>query len=182
LKPNSVGCEAPNILPVQISIRKASVKDALGIAIVQAYTWQTSYTGLLPEAILQDKIEHIRTKEQLLKKNIETNGNFLVALIEETVVGFACYGASRNEQYENDGEIAALYVLKGFQRLGIGKKLLTACTEEFRKNGLSHFILNCLRGNLSLGFYTEMGGSPVGSRQDTLFGTPVTEDILRFAL
>jgi ribosomal protein S18 acetylase RimI-like enzyme len=36
------------------------------------------------------------------------------------------YGKSRDENYPNDGEIYAFYILQEYQNLGIGKKLFLA--------------------------------------------------------
>lgn len=81
-----------------------------------------------------------------------------------------------------DGEIDALYLLKGFQGTGLGRKLFETCADALWKEGFARLIVNCLEGNPSLGFYERMGGRAVGERSDTLRGHVICEKILRFEL
>lgn len=40
------------------------------------------------------------------------------------IVGFSNGGRRRNNEFEHDGELFAIYLLKDYQRIGLGKKLL----------------------------------------------------------
>ena len=164
-------------------VRKANVDDAVGIAIVQAYTWLTTYAGLLPDEVLQSRVESVPVRAQSYAEQIPKNDSYIVAECGGTVVGFAAYSAARNEDYPDDGEVQAIYVLKGFQRQGVGRQIFERCLFELREKGYSHVILNCLDGNPSLGFYQKMGGVIVGERMDALGGGHmITEKILRFEI
>jgi len=161
-------------------IRKAVPEDALGITIVNVYTWKTTYSGLMSDAAIDSRIAGLPEKAEQCRADIEQNDNFFVAAVGRTVIGFCCYGSSRNPAYPNSGEIYGLYSLKGYQGLGIGKALFSAGASALSAEGFSSMIINCLRGNPSLSFYQHMGGKIVSRREDDLYGMRITEDILYF--
>lgn len=165
---------------MEMVIRKAVPEDALGIAIVQGYSWLTTYAGLMPETALQERIQGIpqRAEQWAMTLSQETCG--YVAVVGQTVIGFAYYGPSLNANYAEDGEIYALYLLQPFQGSGTGKALFAACRMELGKQGFEHFIVNCLQENPAAGFYEKMGGVTVDTRQDELGSGIITEDIWRF--
>jgi ribosomal protein S18 acetylase RimI-like enzyme len=161
-------------------IRKAVPDDALGIAIVNVYTWKTTYTGLMPDDVIDSRIAELRARAEQLKADIEANDNFYAAVAGSTVVGFCIYGPSRNEAFGDAGEIFALYVLKGFQGTGVGRALFSAGAAALLASGRRGMIVNCLAGNPALAFYRHMGGRIVGRRADELAGARLVEEILFF--
>ena len=165
---------------MEVVIRKAVPEDALGIALVQGYTWLTTYAGLMPESVLQDRLQGIPQRAEQWKEELLQGKHGFVAAVGQTVIGFAYYGASLNENFAGDGEAYAIYLLQPFQGLGTGKALFTACRTELGKQGYHHFIVNCLQGNPAADFYEKMGGVTVGTRQDVLGDSMISEDIWRF--
>lgn len=163
-------------------IRKATPKDALGISIVNTYTWKTTYSGLIPDSLIDSRINLLRSKAEKLKAEIEQNDSCIVAVVEDTVIGFCIFGPSRNDDYKASGEIYGLYVLKGFQGENIGKRLFIAGRNVLTARGYSSIIVNCLKKNPSLGFYECMGGKIVGERQECINGQELSESILYFAI
>ncbi len=162
-------------------IRRAAPSDALAIALVQAYTWKTTYAGLLPEAVLDAMLDRVYQRAQRWKEDLEQSENCFAAELDGVVIGFASYGESRSPDVAC-GEIYGLYVLKPFQGQGVGKLLLAQCSYALRRLGCDSFLVNCLMGNPSLGFYEAMGGTVVGTRQDRIGETAIQEHILRFSL
>ncbi len=165
---------------MDFGIRKAVPKDALSIAIVSVYTCKTAYSGLIPDEILDKRIKNLPQNAERMKDWIETNDNFLVATVKDTIVAFCTYLPSRNEDYSGCGEIEALYCLEGYQGYGIGKVLFKKATEALSAMGFDAMILNCLRGNPALGFYEHMGGSIIGEREDISGNVTLVEDILYY--
>lgn len=165
------------------TVRKAVPEDALGIALVGAYTWKTTYAGLMPDALIEARIDNVANAAKRRREEIERGMGVFVAEEQGVVVGFCIYGKSWNEAYADAGEIAALYVLKPFQGTGIGKALFLAAKEKLAGDDHRSMIINCLVGNPSLGFYEAMGGVIVGQRQDEAQGGHIlTEDILLFQI
>lgn len=166
---------------IEVKIRDAVPSDAIGIAIVQAYTWLTTYAGLMPDGVLRARVEKVPSQAAYYEGQIPLGERYVVAEAGNAIVGFAVCEASRNEDYPTDGEIQAIYVLKGFQGKGIGRDLFARCIEKLRRAGFDHMILNCLDSNPSIGFYEKMGGYIAGERTDMLRGGHVIrEKILRF--
>lgn len=161
-----------------ITIRKATPEDALGISIVNVYTWKTTYSGLIQEDFIDSRIEKVTEIAERNKSEIEEKDNFIVATVDGVIVGFASYGESREEEFINAGEIYAIYVLSGFQGQGIGKEIFTVCIEELKKNRFDSVIINCLKGNNSLEFYKHMGAKIIGEREDEIKGILMIANIL----
>jgi len=163
-------------------IRKATPNDALGITIVNVYTWKTAYQGLLPDSVIDERIAALPARAEKTKETIAASGDCFIATVGGVVIGFCRYGACRNDTYPDDGEIYAIYVLKGYNGTGVGRALLSAAIDELRQRGCRAMVLNCLQGNPSRSFYEHMGGKVVGQRTDELLGVIMTEDILHFEL
>ena len=167
-----------------ITYRQAVLEDAAGIAAVQAYTWLTTYPGLVPQHVLDDLIDALPARAERMEASMERGDRIFIALDGRTVVGFASWvEKARSEAYPNDGEIMGLYVFKGYQGMGIGSRLFELCAEGVKASGRDSLIVNCLRGNSAAGFYRAMGGELVGLRTDTLRdGTVLEEYIFQFAI
>lgn len=152
----------------------------MGIAIVQVNTWLTTYTGLMPRETIDWRVNSLRQAAEKQGQAILDGKRFLVAECGSAVVGYAMYGPSRWEAFSRDGEICALYVLKGMQGLGIGKELFTRCAEELRREGYADLVVLCLEGSPSLEFYQAMGGKVTGRREEPVPGGRIAELILQF--
>lgn len=63
-----------------------------------------------------------------------------------------------DEEYNNCGEIFALYVLKEYKSNGYGKKLVEVATKELKEMGFDKMKIACLKGNPSNEFYKHIGG------------------------
>jgi len=165
-----------------VYIRPAVVSDAPEIEAVRLYTWKTTYLGLMPEKMLDQRIADIEKRTEITRQKIADGQPFFAAEYDGQIVGMAVCTPSRNPDYPGDGEIQAIYILKAFQGLGIGRKLFDFCCEYLRGCGHTEMIVNCLDGNPSAAFYEKMGGQVIGKRQDPLGDTVINEIIFRFAI
>lgn len=163
---------------MEFVIRKAVPEDALGIEIVRIYTWKTTYSGLMPDELIDMQVDNLAKKWQGRREGLKTNDNMFVAVVDHTIVGLSGYCPSRNPAYPESGEISGLYCLKGFQGYGIGKALFKAAAEALVKDGYQSMVINCLRGNPALEFYKHMGGSVVGEIKDERSYGVLIEDVL----
>lgn len=161
-------------------IRRAKPQDAMSMALVNVYTWRTTYSGLMPDELIQRRILNIVPAAKRMRQQLEKEDHHFVALVEDGVVGFCMISPSRNEKYPKAGEISALYVLQGVQGLGIGKALFEAAVQELKRQGYTTMTINCLRGNPTLGFYQHMGGKIVGEIKEIHQGAELVEDVLLF--
>ena len=163
-----------------MQIRKALPIDALGITIVNVYTWKTQYTGLLPDELIDLRIREIKKNSDSIKKRIENGTNYYVALEEDTIVGFCSFGKSREEEYKDYGEIYAIYNLEGFKGNGIGRSFFDIAIKYFKEQGFDKFIVKCLVNNPSEEFYKHMGGEIISKTQIEKCGFKIDENIFVF--
>jgi len=165
-------------------IRKANPDDALGINIVQAFVWKTTYRGLIPEDKIENKIIAIKDKYQKWKETIKmslidsSTSGYYVATIDNTIIGFITYFEAKDEEYAGYGEIGAFYILKSFQGLGIGKKLFLKAFEDLSKKGFKKVIIKCVKDNPSVEIYEHLGGKII----DTISKDGVNEVVLLYTL
>lgn len=168
-----------------IVIRKAVLSDARSIIEVTTYTWLTTYKGLMPDDLLENRLNTIdertkQMKESIEKKILENRNNTFVVEVDGKVVGSLGFGKSRNEDYVDSGEIYSIYVLKEYQGFGIGKKLFMTGIKTLIEQGYNSMILNVLVGNKTIHFYEKYGGEKVGSKIDNFAGVDLTENVMFF--
>lgn len=161
-------------------IRKAKEEDAKEIAYVNAYTWLTTYKGLMPDELLEERVKTIDDRVPKIINAIKTKDNFYVALDGNKVVGIMSYGKSRNQDYIDSGEIKSIYILKDYQGLGLGKSLFMTGIKELLNMGFNSMILNVLDGNDAILFYQKYGGKKVSEKIDDFGGTILKENVMYF--
>lgn len=161
-------------------IRKAKLEDAKDIAYVNTYTWLTTYKGLMPDELLEERVKTIDDRVPKIINAIKTKDNFYVALVDNKVVGIMSYGKSRNQEYMDAGEIKSIYILKDYQGLGLGKSLFMTGIKELLNMGFNSMILNVLEGNGAILFYQKYSGKKVSEKIDDFGGTILKENVMYF--
>lgn len=127
-------------------------EEILGKAYVHWKSWQEAYADLLPQEFLKNTY----TLERCQDWAVRYPQNILVALVDEKVVGFACYGSSSQEDLQEAGELYALYVLADYYDQGIGYQLIQAALEKLQSyETVSLWVLD---GNTrAIAFYEKIG-------------------------
>lgn len=153
-----------------MKIRKAELIDAGGIAKVHVDSWRTTYGNILSEWYLsQLSVEGRKNNWEWTFKNLNKEEVIYVGLDdEESIVGFACGGQSRDKDFEYDGELYAIYLLREYQGQGYGKKLFKAVVDSLQNNGYESMMVWVLQGNPAISFYTAMGGKLIGQKEITI--------------
>ncbi len=141
-------------------IRNITEKDLNDIATIQVTGWQSAYQDFIDNNYL--KSLNISERLEKLKTNYMYN-KFIVALIDNEVVGFARYILANNYQDINaDCELSALYVKPNLKNMGIGSALFNYVKEDMLKNNKEEMIGWCFKDNyLSRKFYEKMGGEVI---------------------
>lgn len=133
-------------------LRDLKPGDEEGKGYVHYASRHETYVGLMPQEYL-DKVTldyciHIaRTYPQ----------NTIVAIVDEKIVGFSCYmeEAENRASKKPSSEIMALYVLKEYQKQGIGYALLQAVLKRLTPKTVILFVLE---GNdRAIEFYQKAG-------------------------
>ncbi len=127
-------------------------EEILGKAYVHWKSWQEAYADLLPQEFLKNTY----TLERCQDWAVRYPQNILVALVDEKVIGFACYGTSSQEDLQEAGELYALYVLADYYDQGIGYRLIQAALEKLQS--YQTVTLWVLEGNArAIAFYEKVG-------------------------
>lgn len=146
--------------PPRFQVRPmASPQDREGRAFVHYQAWRETYPGLMPEEVLA-KHTLERCRESANSRRFSNSSDIFVALDRENgdrVIGFATLSHHARDfvSVEDAGEIVALYVLRDFHGLGLGKELLESCLARLPRPRVALFVL---KGNeKAIGFYQHMG-------------------------
>jgi len=131
-----------------MSIRRAELSDAKGIAAVHVAAWQVAYRGLLPDDVL-DRLSIDDSEKRWSERITKPWGHIFVAEQEAHIVGFVACGSSQDEDIDQKkvGEIYAIYVHPEQWRQGHGAALVGKAAQCLRADGLEEIILWVLRGN-----------------------------------
>ena len=144
-------------------------EELRGKAHVQWRSWHETYAGLVPASYLDNV-----TEEKCLSLALRFPDNLLAAMDGDGVIGFAGYGAYRDETLPDTGEIFALYVLRAYWGTGVGKQLMEEALRRLR--GYSAAALWVLRDNRrAVRFYGKCGFTPDGAEQTIDLGAPLCE-------
>lgn len=114
--------------------------------------WGETYRGLIPDEVLDGR--SLERWTEMAKVRPEGKR---IAYIEGEAAGIVALLPLSREfcTHRDSGEIVALYVLKKFQRQGVGKALLETALRELEAEKVTLFVL---KGNdNAVGFYKRMG-------------------------
>jgi GNAT superfamily N-acetyltransferase len=163
-----------------VTLRKANPDDSLEITRVNVTTWKTAYTGIVPEAMLDERIADLLPRAEKCRCNILEGGRYLVAVDSGTIIAFCYFGACRDGLYPGAGEIYALYVLADQQGRGVGAALFHTALHDLYTEGRTTVLVRCLRGNPALRFYERLGGRVIGQWEQEHAGYRLEGDELIF--
>lgn len=162
-----------------MTLRQATPSDALAIAQVQVDTWHTTYTGLVPQEMLDQLSVSKRTE---VWTDIISQGRTTTFVVEHNcaVVGFLNLGPTRDDDKdpEQTGEVLAIYIDKAHQGTGKGRELFAKAIEFFREEGFSTFSLWVLDSNQGArDFYERMNMRQDGCAKTELKGTVTLNEV-----
>jgi len=131
-----------------MSIRRAELSDAQGIAQVIVAAWRAAYRGLLPDEAL-DRLSVADYERRWSERIAEPWGPLFVAEQEDEIVGIVACGSSQDEDVDRErvGEIYVIYVHTEHWRQGVGTALLDQALDRLHRDGFGEAILWVLRGN-----------------------------------
>lgn len=146
-------------------IRRKTREDCAPVVHVATVAWNETYKGIVDDNYLNKLYE---TEEQrandIYNKFDEEDNHQLVLEVDNNIVGFVNVGDTDDTNYDNCGELHAIYILGKYKGKGFGKKLFEAGVEELKRMGYDKMIIGCLVGNPSNDFYKHMGGKLIKTR------------------
>ncbi|WP_235548879.1 GNAT family N-acetyltransferase [Paenibacillus sp. Soil522] len=141
--------------------------NAEGIAIAHIDSWRSTYKGIISDSVLSELSVEKRKNSWLWTFNNPNDDEkiYVAEDINGGIIGFANGGRSRNDEFKQDGELYAIYLMKDHQGLGIGKLLLNVIVNSLKVNNYSSIMLWVLNDNPSVGFYQALGGRVIGQKE-----------------
>ena len=136
----------------EVEIIAVNDKNAADCGRIIYEAWGETYRGLIPDKVLDGK-----SLEKCIERARHGCENYRLALIGGKPAGTV---VMLNEARDfctcpESGEIVALYVLKKYQRMGVGKALMTCALDDTDKDKVTLFVL---KGNVNaIAFYRYMG-------------------------
>jgi len=144
-------------------IREANQSDASGIAKVHVDCWRSTYAGIVPADFLADLSydESERFWREVLSDSNVLGFVYVAVNDVGQIVGYIAGGPEREGNSLYKGELYSIYILKEFQRQGIGRSLIAAASKNLLQSGLKSVMLWTLAVNPYRGFFETLGGQVV---------------------
>ena len=140
--------------------------------------WKQSYKGIVND----DFLNLINTEEYIvklvakLKKGIDDKSNKLFLLkVDDEPIGVLGIRKSIHPEYDDCGELGAIYLLDSVKGQSFGKVLFNKAVEELKAMGYTKMINGCLEGNPANSFYQHMGGKLIGNK---IFKVPNGQELI----
>ena len=159
-------------------IREAELKDANAIAQVHVDAWKTTYSAILPAAYIEKQTYAKRCdrwKKMLAASKAKTDRLIYVAEFEGEIIGFVDGGRARSSNPLYKGEIYALYILKAYQRQGLGRNLIRTMARQLSQSGLDSILVWVLADNPACKFYQSLGGQEIERQLVNFDGSKLQE-------
>jgi GNAT superfamily N-acetyltransferase len=143
------------------TFRVARAEDCLAVAEVNIRSWQESF----PDRALQADDLSIERRAAMFQRRFGANFYRMnVAEADGQVIGFVDVGAPRDTRWTCEAELYALYVLKPYQRHGVGQRLFELACEAVIDAGRHSMYLIALSDSPYRTFYERLGALHLASR------------------
>ena len=153
----------------KLILRPMTPEDADAKGYVHWKSWQETYPGLVDAGYLSRL--SVEKCQELARRWPD---NVTVAELDGKIVGFTGYGPCRDPGCESWGEVFSIYILREYQGMGIGRKLMDAALEKLAS--FDTIAIWVLQGNdHAFGFYQHYGFEFDGTTAPITIGTPNTE-------
>ena len=151
-------------------IRSAHPDDAGTIAKIHVDSWRAVYDGILPESYLL-RLNYGQMVQSVRTGLLSPVNIYLVADDPGCgPIGYICGGPERSGDHIYNGEIYELYIAPGFQRQGMGKRLLSALASRLQDQKFYAMMAWVLASNPNHKFYEKAGGLYLGVKTISFAG------------
>jgi GNAT superfamily N-acetyltransferase len=149
--------------PDAFKIREASAADIPAVTRLHVTTWNATYAPLLMKGPSYDVRE--RQWREAFARNEAGWFCFVVERPDGELVAFA--QGNRSDHPEFGGRLNKIYVLRDYQRMGIGRRLLGHVARRFRKLGINAMWLFGDARNPSSRVWSALGATKTDSDPGT---------------
>lgn len=145
----------------KIIYRKAVIEDCYDIAVLKGIVWNTTYQGIYPDEKLTG---YNVARNEVIFQNIVNNPDIelYVAVDTDKIVGFMTCGNPYRPFQDFQQEVGLLYILKEYQRQGIGGTFFNIARKQVAASGNRKFFLSVNSRNFAAQkFYQAMSGTVI---------------------
>lgn len=154
--------------------------DAPQLALAHVRSWQESYHGLLPGPYLAQMNPGLHARR--FRRALANPGAGEFVLAAEGRDGLVGYCAGRTRPADGFAEISTLYLIRAAQKIGLGRRLVSAAARVVKAQGANALGLWVLTENRAArGFYEHLGGVSGEQRPVSGWGGRFTETTYRWA-
>ena len=165
---------------MKFNIEKVEKKDCLALAKFITKTWNETYRGIVNDEFL-DRLKTTESERgsRFIDNFDEKNNMQYIIKNDSEIIGFSKLFKCSDEK---NIELQSLYVLKKYQKKGLGKKLIQKAFEEAKKLGYRQIIIGCLENNNANEFYKKMGCKFINKREFKLPNQTLYENVYEYKL
>ncbi len=166
-----------------VLFRLAAPTDAPALAYVRLETREETYRGIYPDAWI-DGFDLTASEERFRGMIADAEQRVYLIKIEDALAGYRCCGRPLEATMpEGSVCINMLYLLRAFQRRGIGIRAIERVRAYCRSLGADRFYNGCNMHNANaVRFYLAMGGRVVaehGGHENRALDQYVFEHLVR---
>lgn len=158
--------------------RKATIEDSTRIVEINIDSWKETYKNIFPNSFLLSLDEKIDNSIKKCMKNID---EYIVAVDDGVIVGFARFGANKKNYPDNFAEIYSIYLDSNYRFKKIGTGLISY-SFELLKSKYEYCIISTINSNSANEFYRKIGGKFDGTCEFMLDNLIYIENIYLFDL
>jgi ribosomal protein S18 acetylase RimI-like enzyme len=146
-----------------VTLRAATVADCIAAAEVNIRAWQQSFADRPPLVAGDASVER---RADLFRRRFDAPlyRMYVAEAQGQGVVGFVDVGPPREPGWHCDAELYAIYVLKPYQRTGVGSRLFELAWGAVLAAGLRSMYLIVLQDSPYRAFYERAGGRLLAQR------------------
>lgn len=143
---------------MQYIIRLANKCDCEELSKLKHTVWSETYRGIYSDEKI-DNYDYKKNEEKFLNILSNPKIKLYVVVDQDKIVGYMDCGMPIRQYKNYKQEIGLLYLLKEYQRKGIGKELFQLGVNIISQNGYDEFFISCNKyNNNAIEFYKKMGG------------------------
>jgi GNAT superfamily N-acetyltransferase len=148
---------------IPVTVRIATVDDAVAIARVRVESWRSTYKGMIPQAYLDSM--SVEASAALWDKALAAANHRTHTFVAEDpdgVVGFSSGVLLSEPKQGFVSELAAIYLRPAYQRNGLGTRLVGVVADALAAQGAANMIVWVIAANAQARkFYAALGAQLV---------------------
>ena len=161
------------------SFRDAIIDDIPALAMLHVKTWTDTYRVLRPPTY---QVREYQWRKIFTEENDGSWFCILVVDKNNQLVGFAKGKTYKhNDLPEFSGELNKIYLLRDYQRIGLGTKLVGHVARRFRSMGINNMVLFGVPQNPSCAFHEAIGGERLYAKNGEFHGGYGWKDLGKLA-